>query len=147
MKSHERQRALLRHAGRLQLYGTPPLERTLLITMTGNEYQEQAMKTTVPMKFEDGLALAALGITGESGEIADLVKKYLFHGHQLEYTELAKEIGDALWYLAYLANLLHIPLEDIMHINLDKLAERYPNGFNHEASLNRKEYQEGGDDQ
>lgn len=108
--------------------------------MLANEYQELAMRTTVPMAHDDCLVLAALGLAGEAGEIVEHVKKYIYHGHQYDRAEMSKEIGDVLWYLTYLANSLDLRLSDIMQQNIEKLAKRYPNGFTHEDSQNREEY-------
>jgi|AntRauTorcE11897_2_1112592.scaffolds.fasta_scaffold06550_4 NTP pyrophosphatase (non-canonical NTP hydrolase) len=82
----------------------------------------------------------ALGISGEAGEVADILKKHVFHGHELDKQELSKEIGDILWYLSNLAFELDIFLGDIAEENLKKLMQRYPEGFSEERSINRKEY-------
>jgi NTP pyrophosphatase (non-canonical NTP hydrolase) len=71
----------------------------------------------------------ALGIAGESGEIVEHVKKYLYHGKELNYAELTLEIGDLLYYVQAMCNLFGINIEDAM-VGVDaKLRLRYPNGF------------------
>ncbi len=108
--------------------------------MTGNEYQELAMRTLGSDRSQrDMLTLAALGLCGESGEVSDIIKKYLYHGHELKKDELIKELGDVAWYLAEAATALEIPLEEVFEKNIEKLKRRYPEGFSHEASINRTE--------
>lgn len=71
----------------------------------------------------------ALGITGEAGEVADIVKKYLYHGKSLDLNHLEEEIGDTLYYLQALCNLVGLTFGDCTQKNADKLKKRYPNGF------------------
>lgn len=102
-----------------------------------NEYQRQAMRTKGDEK--EPLFIAALGLSGETGEVNDHIKKYLGHGHKLDKEYITKELGDILWYIAYMADTLDISLEDIAKANIEKLAKRYPDGFSKERSLNRKD--------
>ena len=101
---------------------------------TFEAYSTAAMSTSGNMT----LPMAALGIAGEAGEVADHIKKHIGHGHPLDKQAIAKELGDVLWYVAAMANVLDFPLEKIAQMNIDKLKARYPNGFSHEASINRK---------
>ena len=83
---------------------------------------------------------AAMGMCGEAGEASELVKKYAYHGHTIDTEHLARELGDVLWYVSYLAYLFGYPLGKIMAMNQEKLAKRYPNGkFDAERSRNREE--------
>ena len=112
--------------------------------MTINEYQKEAMRTASGMNYENNgmLINAALGLcgeSGESGEVADIVKKATFQGHELDAEHIAKELGDVAWYLAVGAQAIGYDLETIMQMNVDKLRARYPDGFNSEQSLHRKE--------
>lgn len=81
----------------------------------------------------------ALGLTGEAGEVADQIKKTIFHGHKMDYDGLVKELGDVCWYLALLCHAIDVPLEEVMTRNIEKLKKRYPEGFSESASINRKE--------
>lgn len=81
----------------------------------------------------------ALGLTGEAGEVADSIKKTIFHGHKMDYDGLVKELGDVCWYLALLCHAIDVPLEEVMTLNIEKLKKRYPEGFSESASINRKE--------
>ena len=83
---------------------------------------------------------AAIGICGEAGEVSELIKKYAYHGHAIDTEHLARELGDVLWYVTYMAHLFGYSLGDIMVMNQEKLAKRYPDGkFDEERSRNRKE--------
>jgi|SRR5690606_4668445 len=87
----------------------------------------------------DALGNGALGLVGEAGEVAEAVKKHLFHGHPIDKATMTEELGDVLWYVARLAAALGISLGDVAVRNIDKLQRRYPNGFSHERSRNRPE--------
>lgn len=83
---------------------------------------------------------AAMGMCGEAGEASELVKKYAYHDHAIDTEHLARELGDVLWYVSYMAHLFGYPLGKIMAMNQEKLAKRYPDGkFDAERSRNRKE--------
>ena len=107
--------------------------------MTVNEYQKKAMTTLNPaLSQKDVLLNAVMGLCGESGEAIDIVKKWLAQGHELDRERLAKELGDIAWYLAEAATALDLELEEILDGNLQKLARRYPEGFQVQRSLNRE---------
>lgn len=105
--------------------------------MTLNEYQDAAQRTSAHedslWKLENGL----LGLFGEGGECADILKKSLFQGHALDKEHMAKELGDVMWYVAEVASGLGMKLEKIAQMNIDKLKARYPDGFSTERSLHR----------
>lgn len=104
-----------------------------------NEYQRLAMTTLnkeIPQK--DIIVNACLGLSGEVGEVNDLLKKHLFQGHDLNKEELINELGDIAWYLAEAATALDVDLEDIFIANIEKLRKRYPGGFTVDGSINRK---------
>lgn len=105
--------------------------------MDFNQYQEAATRTANP--HDNALANYGLGIAGEAGEVADLIKKYVFHGHDIDREDIKKELGDVLWYLSNIAETANISLEEIAIANIEKLKRRYPEGFNKEASVNRSE--------
>ena len=105
-----------------------------------NEYQEAAMATLNPaLDKKDVLINSVMGLCGESGEAIDIVKKWLMQGHEVDKDHLIKELGDVAWYLAEAATALDVPLETVLQGNLDKLRQRFPNGFETEASVHRKE--------
>ena len=107
--------------------------------MTINEYQNAALRTaqTDKLTARELLLNSALGLCGESGEVADLLKKYHFQGHNLDLDHVAKELGDIAWYLAVGAYSIGYDLEKILQMNVDKLKARYPDGFSVDRSLHR----------
>jgi len=86
---------------------------------------------------EQRLIVSALGLAGEAGEFANLVKKMTAHGHKFDPDALKDELGDVLWYLAEAATASGLSLEKIASHNVDKLIKRYPEGFSQENSVNR----------
>ena len=105
--------------------------------MDMNKYQCLAQRTantcTASSKIENGI----LGLCGETGEIADICKKYLYQGHELDKEHMIEELGDVLWYCAELAAGLGVGLAEVAEKNVEKLRRRYPNGFDAERSVNR----------
>lgn len=135
--------------------------------MTGNEYQALAMRTndgkstdrvisgvlTCDLKWlhnqnvvrEDtegldlgGVLNGCLGLAGESGEVLDMVKKWVFHEKDLDKDHLKKELGDVMWYVAMLCESFGFSLDEILQMNVDKLKARYPEGFDPEKANHRK---------
>lgn len=121
--------------------------------MTGNEYQELAMRTNDGKHSErlakvhiynEGVYVAellnaCLGLSGETGELLDMVKKWIFHEKPLDQEHLKKELGDVMWYVAMFCKAMNWDLDDVMRMNVDKLKARYPEGFDPELSAHRKE--------
>ena len=106
--------------------------------MNINEYQELAMTTLNPeLNKKDVLINSVMGLCGESGEVIDIVKKWMAQGHDLDTKHLVKELGDIAWYLAEAATALDISLEDVFQANIDKLKKRYPEGFETKRSMVR----------
>lgn len=108
--------------------------------VTLDQYQALALRTAGSHPTtDDALKCWALGIAGEAGEVADLVKKALYHGHGVDRVKIAKELGDELWYLAAAAHALGFTLSEIAGMNIEKLRARYPEGFSEERSVHREE--------
>ena len=106
--------------------------------MTINEYQGLAMRTSNrELSKEDHLLNGVLGLVGESGEIADLIKKNRMQGHPIDIEHVAKELGDVCWYIAETATAIGCDMETIMKMNIEKLRKRYPKGFDTERSQHR----------
>lgn len=113
--------------------------------MSEATYVAEIMRTYAgPDRVQEKLTLAALGLAGETGEIVDAVKKYLFQGHGLVEDALEDELGDVLWYFMLLSSTLGFSLEQIMRRNVAKLQKRYPNGFESHRSVNRDLHEERG---
>lgn len=108
--------------------------------MTGKEYQALAMRTrNLELDESDALANGVMGLCGEAGECADMVKKVFFQGRSFDVEHFAKELGDVLWYIALCCETLGLSMDDVMQKNIDKLSARYPEGFDPSKSQNRAE--------
>ena len=59
-------------------------------------------------------------------------------GHELDIEKIIKELGDVAWYMAEIATVLDVELEDVLVQNIEKLKKRYPEGFSTEKSVNRE---------
>lgn len=104
-----------------------------------NKYQEYAAQTSgAGGKGENRLIIAALGLAGEAGEFANMVKKLTAHGHDISPDILADELGDVLRYVAEAASACGLNLDNIAQGNIKKLRSRYPEGFSKERSINRQ---------
>ncbi|MCM3219636.1 nucleoside triphosphate pyrophosphohydrolase family protein [Bacillus cereus] len=114
-----------------------------------DQYQEAALRTwNTNQDFGGRVLNAALGLSGESGEVADIVKKAIFHGHGFDPAhcpgeeegnthKIALELGDILYYISIMSYEMGYTLEDIAQMNIAKLAKRYPDGFSREVSQAR----------
>ena len=108
--------------------------------LTANDYQRMAMRTAGEYNSDyEMLRNAVYGLNGESGEVIDILKKHEFQGHELDHDKIIDEAGDVCWYLALLASALNVPFEEIMLRNVQKLMERYPDGFDKNCSIYRVE--------
>lgn len=107
--------------------------------MNFSQYQSQAARTLqCEMTKDELISNLVFGLAGETGEIADYLKKALYHKHPFDVYELENELGDALWYLTMIAEYFGLRMAAVAEANIDKLAARYPDGFSYEASKNRE---------
>ena len=84
---------------------------------------------------------AALGLCAESGEFTEIVKKILFQGKEIDEDtkkHLKSELSDICWYMVQAIKALDTSWEEIFDINIVKLSERYPGGFDALKSASRK---------
>lgn len=108
--------------------------------MNFRDYQNEATRTA---NFENPtnvrVLVSALGLVGEAGEAGEIVKKNVGHDHPIGVTreKLANELGDVLWYVADLASVYGLDLDEIAKQNVEKLRKRYPNGFSSADSVRR----------
>jgi len=109
----------------------------LLKKQSMNDYQVLAYRTASDKSKEQPLLNAALGLSGESGEFAEHIKKHFFQGHPIDETYLKKELGDICWYVALAATGMGEEFSQILIDNIVKLTGRYPDGFDESRSLNR----------
>ena len=100
--------------------------------MDFNEYQKKVAeerhywrKTPI-----DNITICALGVSGEAGEVADMIKKIVRGDSSLDdkKEDLKKELGDVLWYLSQLAQDLGIDFNDVAQANIEKLDSRKKRG-------------------
>lgn len=107
--------------------------------MTGNEYQLLAARTINPGITSVETKFHALhGMVAEIGELHGLYQK-VYQGHAINQEHVKKELGDLLWFVAEYCTVMNWNLDDIMRINIEKLQNRYPDGFKEEQSLYREE--------
>lgn len=92
-----------------------------------NAYQE-FVKTMKVYPSEYNTIYPTLGLVGEAGEVAEKVKKVLRGDREIPREEIAKEVGDVLWYAAALAEDLGYTLEEIVMMNVAKLSDRKERG-------------------
>jgi NTP pyrophosphatase (non-canonical NTP hydrolase) len=91
------------------------------------------------IKGQDRITNAIFGLNGEAGEVADIFKKVWYQGHLLNPDEVKDELGDVIYYVSLLANIMDSTLDEIMTLNMIKRAKRYPLGFDVARSVNRNE--------
>ena len=110
-----------------------------------NEYQAKARETALYPGVGNNFVYPTLGLAGETGEVVEKIKKLMRNDGvmnpedipQEKRAEIAKEMGDVLWYLAQLSTELGLTLEDVAHANLEKLASRKDRGMLHSEGDNR----------
>ena len=123
--------------------------------MLANEYQRLAMRTNDSKSTDrltkkmiqyfsqpqdiGGIIQGCLGLSGEVGELNDMIKKWIFHEADIDSQHLMKELGDVLWYVALICESCGWSMEAVMELNIEKLKARYPEGFSVELSAHRKE--------
>lgn len=108
------------------------LFRTNQLTMTPDQYQYAALQTAIYPNMSNNFIYPTLGLVGEAGEVAEKAKKIIRDGDGTLTEEtrkkMALELSDVCWYVAVLAYELDYTLEEIMQMNLDKLASRQQRG-------------------
>jgi NTP pyrophosphatase (non-canonical NTP hydrolase) len=90
------------------------------------------------------LLFVLTGLSGEVGEFADALLKWIYYGQELDQTNLKEELGDLLWYITKACSHLDLTLEEVMQGNVDKLRVRYPKAYSDHcaAEENRNRDQE-----
>jgi len=104
------------------------------------EYQSRSVRTlNYNLSEEQTISNMIFGICGESGEVADILKKHLYQGHKLDKEHLKEELGDIMYYIVNLATMYDIDMREVLEMNVEKLLKRYPEGFETNKSINRRE--------
>jgi NTP pyrophosphatase (non-canonical NTP hydrolase) len=109
--------------------------------MNLNDYQTAALRTAAPRDKKNEFFHLIIGLVGESGEIAEKVKKIVRDQEsdlsKLDTADLTKELGDVLWHIAVIADYFDIPLEEVGTTNIAKLADRLKRGVIQGSGDNR----------
>jgi NTP pyrophosphatase (non-canonical NTP hydrolase) len=95
--------------------------------------ESPGVSVLLPVRLNHGV----LGLTGEVGELAAAVERWLYYGHELDVVNVAEEVGDCLWYLAELCNAVGISLSSVMEANIQKLKTRYPDHYTDDRAADR----------
>jgi NTP pyrophosphatase (non-canonical NTP hydrolase) len=97
--------------------------------MTFEEYQKLSRETAIYPEIGKNFVYPTLGLAGESGEVAEKVKKILRDHKGIideeKKKEITKELGDVLWYLSQIASEIGVPLEEVASLNIEKLKSRF----------------------
>lgn len=106
--------------------------------MNYKEYQLEA-KRTCPVLLGEKLDNIHMifGMQTEISEITDVFKKNLAYQKQIDWVNIKEELGDLMWYIVNFCTFNNINLEECMEINIQKLKQRYPEGFNIDKAVNR----------
>lgn len=96
---------------------------------------EQVLETMSPQSVE--LLHAAVGISGEAGELLDLMKKMIFQNREVELDNVLNELGDIEFYLEAFRQNLEIIREHTLQANMNKLSKRYQGKYSDEAAQAR----------
>jgi len=117
--------------------------------VTSNESKSsESFSVRLRELYSEGLSVerlltAAVGMSAESGEFIEVVKKMIFQGkpvNEENLFHLKRELGDIMWYVAQACMALDTDFNEIIEMNVDKLKSRYPGGeFDVHFSENRKE--------
>ncbi|WP_181004205.1 nucleoside triphosphate pyrophosphohydrolase family protein [Bacillus wiedmannii] len=122
---------------------------------TFSDFDASVKRTWKDQDFKDAVSNAALGLTGEAGEVADLIKKAIYHGRnfkafeghtplgsedpekRIDPEDVKDELSDVLYYVSATAQEFGFTLEDVAKHNKEKLEKRFPEGFSTEASAQK----------
>lgn len=110
------------------------MDLTAYADFTDSVWKEPPAATTA---FEQELAICALGLSGEAGEVVEKIKKLLHYGRRIEQDEMEKELGDVFYYWIRLVKLCGLEPYDVIEANQDKLVDRQFRGVLHGEGSNR----------
>lgn len=121
------------------------------VPFTFSDFDKSVKRTWKDQSFKDAVSNAALGLTGEAGEVADLIKKANYHGRGfgdakeggIEPEMVLDELSDILFYVSAMAQEFGFTLEEVARHNKEKLEKRYEKGFTVEESAQKKDKLKG----
>ena len=120
-----------------QAKANPPTPDGFFLTL--NDYQELAARTINNcLSYKQQEMHALHGMCGEIGELHSLYQK-TYQEHPFDKEHAMKELGDLLWFIAEYCTACGFTLEEVAKANIEKLKARYPDGFEADKSLHRKE--------
>lgn len=90
-------------------------------------------------KYNTELIHACLGLSGETGEVIDIIKKHVAYGKHIDIEQLKQELGDCLHYLARIIDIAGFDMAEIEKINIEKLNKRYPKGYTNKDAIRKTE--------
>jgi NTP pyrophosphatase (non-canonical NTP hydrolase) len=115
--------------------------------MNNEQYVEKSARTDLPsyavvahrLQNEDTCKLlhAGIGLSTEANEVLDMLKKHIYYGKPIDKVNLAEECGDILWYVSIVCRVSGLSIEQLMEMNINKLAKRFPEKFTEELADNR----------
>jgi len=118
-----------------------------MVKVTSENYVPLAVRTDTPItpellaRFAEPQTLrllhAAMGMATEAGEFVDMLKRHFFYGTPIDFPNAIEEIGDQEWYVALAIDVLQTTMDHVLTVNVEKLLERFPNGFNEHDAVNR----------
>ncbi len=102
-------------------------------------YVSEALKTESGIRDDRDSRLlhGAMGCVTEAGELIDALKKHIYYGRDLDEVNLKEEMGDMLWYMAILCDVLGTSFDELTDMNIAKLRKRYPEKFTSDKAINR----------
>lgn len=125
---------------------------------TFSDFDKSVKRTWKDQDFKDAVSNAALGLTGEAGEVSDLIKKAIYHermfdfeceevdedtikeyGKPIKKEDVKDELSDILFYVSAMAQEFGFTLEDVARHNKEKLEKRYQEGFTTKESAEKKD--------
>lgn len=106
--------------------------------MTFREYQRDAYTNLKKHKdTKDEILDYCISLSEEVGELNSLIKHHYYGGEYLDEENVAKEVGDVLWYLNSLCSILNINIDTVAQLNIEKLKFRYDKEFSEDKSMRR----------
>lgn len=100
------------------------------LNMNFTEYQRLASVTRHKWPKKEGhLADCGLGLAGEAGEVADIIKKHLSASKAMDVEKVKYELGDIMWYIASLCDCLELNMDEVAEANIEKLRKRHGDSY------------------